>query len=56
MTNEFIKSSISDINLVANLYSSASEALAQLKNILATGTLQALQDALDAGPSGANGP
>ena len=30
-------------------------ALAQLKNILSTGTLQALQDALDAGPSGAGG-
>ena len=30
-------------------------ALAQLKNILAAGTLQALQDALDAGPSGAGG-
>ena len=29
------------------------EALAQLKNILAAGTLQAVQDALDAGPSGA---
>ena len=28
-------------------------ALAQLKNILAAGTLQAVQDALDAGPSGA---
>jgi hypothetical protein len=31
-------------------------ALAQLNTILAAGTLQALQDALDAGPSGANGP
>ncbi len=31
-------------------------AIAQLKNILAAGTLQALQDALDAGPSGASGP
>lgn len=30
-------------------------ALAQLKNILAAGTLQAVQDALDAGPSGAGG-
>jgi hypothetical protein len=30
-------------------------ALAQLKNILAAGTLQALQDALDAGPSSAGG-
>ena len=31
------------------------EALAQLNTILAAGTLQALQDALDAGPSGAGG-
>ena len=30
-------------------------AIAQLKNILAAGTLQALQDALDAGPSSAGG-
>ena len=30
-------------------------ALAQLNTILSTGTLQALQDALDAGPSGAGG-
>ena len=32
------------------------EALAQLNTILAAGTLQAVQDALDAGPSGASGP
>ena len=31
-------------------------ALAQLETILAAGTLQAVQDALDAGPSGANAP